>query len=756
MMSRPPKATYRIQLRGGVDFDDVRRHLDYFSDLGVSHLYLSPIFTAATGSTHGYDVINPNEIDPVLGGRPAFERLANASRQAGLGIILDIVPNHTAFTLENPWLREVLMHGRQSRWARHFDVDWEAGPLVLPILPEPFEKMLLDGRFSVHDGHFVFDETAVPLRTDARVTGAGRDALRHLHARQHWRLRHWEAERDSITHRRFFNVTSLIGMRVEDPQVFADLHALTLDLVKRDLVDGLRVDHIDGLADPAEYLQSLAQALPGTPVWVEKILVGDERLPDGWKTVGTTGYEAARVLAASLTWREGIERIDAIWRAATDTQDPFSASLAKAKREVLENELAAEMHQLVALASKALEGSALAEPGPETLREAVMALLTATPRYRTYIDAGGTSAEDRALIAAVVEQACIGLRSRLGVEAVASLLLDPTSEVAQRFAFRFQQVSGALLAKSQEDTAGFRWTRFLAANEVGAEPAEPTLDEERISRFLSGRSLWDMNLTSTHDTKRSEDSRMRLVAISHAPDAFAALYSEAAQQGPARAVDPQWRWYIVQTCLAIWDRDDPDQQSRIAGHIRKAMREAKQTSFWTKPNEEAETDAIAFADAIQALWRTGRRPELETLLALGDALILAQVMFKCVMPGFPDIYRGCEGVMLALTDPDNRRPVDWDALAALQFGHGVSALKFQLTRQLLRLRDEEKEFLSAAASGIVVGGDKRVLFKRTDGKRQLVAGMNTKEARCEQILWETRIAGHVIFLGWDKAERAGG
>ena len=243
MMPQPPTATYRIQLRCGVDFDSVRRHMGYIADLGVSHLYLSPIFTASTGSTHGYDVIDPNQVDPVLGGRPAFQRLVEAARNAGLGIILDIVPNHTAFTLENAWLRDVLITGSQSAYARHFDIDWDAGPLVLPILPAPFEKMVADGGLSADDGHLVFGDLRVPLRQDIAVTATDPAGLRELHAQQHWRLRHWEAERDWITHRRFFNVTSLVGMRVEDPQVFADTHELLIDLVREGMLATRAISH---------------------------------------------------------------------------------------------------------------------------------------------------------------------------------------------------------------------------------------------------------------------------------------------------------------------------------------------------------------------------------------------------------------------------------------------------------------------------------------------------------------------------------
>ncbi|EYD75217.1 Malto-oligosyltrehalose synthase [Rubellimicrobium mesophilum DSM 19309] len=253
-----PRATYRLQLREGMTFAKARERLGPLKALGITHLYLSPIFTAATGSSHGYDVTDPTEVEPCLGGREGFEALSRAAQDHGLGIVIDIVPNHTAFSLDNPWLRDVLRHGERSRWARHFDIDWGAGRLVLPFLPEPFEAMLEAGRIEAREGEdgpilcagdLEIPLTPHPLTDEERAGEPG--ALRDLHARQAWRLAHWELERDGVTHRRFFNVTGLIGMRVEDEQVFEDTHALILDLVRGGWIQGLRVDHVDGLADPA-------------------------------------------------------------------------------------------------------------------------------------------------------------------------------------------------------------------------------------------------------------------------------------------------------------------------------------------------------------------------------------------------------------------------------------------------------------------------------------------------------------------------
>ncbi|VDS09442.1 Maltooligosyl trehalose synthase [Paracoccus haematequi] len=712
MIPSIPTATYRIQLRDGVDFAQVTRLLPYLSGLGISHLYLSPIFQAGAGSTHGYDITDPTRIDPALGGRKGFDTLARAARDQGLGIILDIVPNHTAFTLENPWLLDVLKHGTASRYARHFDIDWDAGPLVLPFLPEPFEKMLADGAFRAADGLWHFGDAALPLAPDSPAT----DDLRALHDAQHWRLVHSDLERDGITHRRFFNVTSLIGMRVEDRGVFEDTHALIFDLVRAGSVQGLRVDHIDGLADPAGYLDRLHHALPDTPVWVEKILVGDETLPPDWKTVGTTGYEAARLIARLFTDPAGIAELDCLWRAATGIDTDFRTELRQAKLDVLDNELAAERRQLRDMAALAVQGSPLAQPGPESLREAVTALLASMPRYRSYVTCR-TCPDDRDLLGRVADDAAQGLRSRAVVDLLADLMLDPQSAAARVFVRRFQQVSGALLAKAQEDTAGFRWTRYLAANEVGAEPDEPDVTVEQANAFLAARRPGDMTLVSTHDTKRSGDSRMRLVAISHLPRSFQALFDAAARLPSADAVDPRWRWYVLQSALAIWDGDAGRAADRLDGHIEKAMREAKLTSFWTNPDTATETAAKSFARGLLDQWAARPDPALQALLHRGEALAFAQLAFQLLMPGFPDIYRGDEGGLLALTDPDNRLPVDWDALARREADTNA---KLHWTRQLLALRGSHSEFLRDADARVQVDGDGLRLI-RAAGGTQVVA-----------------------------------
>ena len=745
-----PVGSYRVQLRNGVDFAHVARQLPWLCDLGISHLYLSPIFQAMPGSTHGYDIADPTRIDDSLGGRAGFDALAGAASAAGIGIIIDIVPNHIAFSPDAPWLADVLRHGPDSRYAAHFDIDWQAGPLVLPFLPEPFPRMLEENAFRIEDGHWIVGDLRIPL---APGTEGGTD-LAAIHEAQHWRLVHAEMERDGITHRRFFNVTGLIGVRVEDPHVFADTHALIFDLVRGGQVQGLRVDHIDGLADPAAYLDRLAAALPGTPVWVEKILVGEERLPPTWPTMGTTGYDAARLIARLLTDKAGLADLDAAWRRVTGDQPDFAEALRRAKMDVLDNELAAERRQLARLAGAACEGSSVAEPGPESLREAVTALLIAMPRYRTYVTAEGARDTgpdgDRALLSRLADTASEGLRTDTVVRLLAAILADPDTPAALAFAVRFQQVSGALLAKAQEDTAGFRWTRYLVANEVGAEPDEATITPAEADAVLASLPRTGMVLTSSHDTKRSEDSRMRLAAISHLPDDFSALVARAAALPQAEAVAPLWLWYVVQSALALTGADEA--ADRLAAHMEKAMREAKLTSFWTNPDLAAESAAQDLGRAVLADWQDHPDPALDRLLARAEALGLAQLGFKCLMPGFPDFYRGTETLFLALTDPDNRRPVDPDLLARAQDADDYGGEKLRWTRALLGLRRRHGPLLASAPATAARDDAGGVSLIRSGTGGTLAARIAPGPAPQDEVLGWTAADGWRVSITWSPSD----
>lgn len=676
----PRVATYRLQLRQGVDFDRAAELLPHIAELGASHLYLSPIFTAESGSTHGYDVANPAEIDPVLGGRAGYERLAAAARAQGLGIVLDLVPNHTVLSPENPWLHDALIHGAESPYAKFFDVDWRAG-LILPILPETPEQMIRDGAFEIDRDaqRLTWEGGWLPLAPGS----AGAGAIEEVLARQHWRLRHWEHERKRLTHRRFFNVTTLIGMRIEEHDVFDAMMALPLALVRDGLAEGLRIDHVDGLADPGQYLRRMRAALgPEVPIWIEKILTGEEALPD-WPVTGTTGYEANDRITRLLLDAAGLDRLDAIWRGATGARGDYAATCRAARAQILSHELAAELGEITRRAMAALtEAGVAAEEGP--VRESLRALLIAFPRYRSYIDAYGPSPEDEALLAQSVAEASAQLGDRRIPIALHRVLLSPVGAAGRGFLRRFQQVTGAVVAKAQEDTAFYRHTRCLAEAEVGSEPDAPPLSPQDFEMWCSERLRhWPGALTlgSSHDTKRAEDARARLIALTHMPDNAAALWRQAEALDVPHPPEAATRWYILQSALALWEPERDDLEERLAAHLEKALREAKELTQWHDPDEAAEAQAAAFARALLAAWRLEEPEPLRAMIALGERLSLTQLALRCMIPGVPDIYQGIETGLFALTDPDNRAPLDPKA-PVTAFG----VRKRALLRELLDLR----------------------------------------------------------------------
>ncbi|KIT17596.1 malto-oligosyltrehalose synthase [Jannaschia aquimarina] len=667
---RLPTATYRLQLREGMDFAAARDLVPYLDDLGVSHLYLSPIFTAAPGSTHGYDIIDMNEVDPSLGGRDGLVSMSDALRARGMGLILDIVPNHMAFAVQNVWLRDVLRHGEKSAFAHHFDIDWSAEYLPLPWLPAPFAAMVDAGEIGIDGDEMVAGDLRVPLATEASAD------LVETHEAQSWRLTFWKTEAATIAHRRFFTVTGLIGLRIEDRPVFEDVHRLVFDLVDADIVQGLRVDHVDGLADPGAYLDRLHARLPGTPIWVEKILTGQEALPS-WPVQGTTGYVAARAIARVLTDEDGAQ-------ALAQGLPDFPVVRDEAKVQIVTTELQAELERLTDLAAEA--GRDL-EWGAADWRSALIAYLRAFPRYRTYTTPDEIGAEDAALIRDVAERAAHPLAPAVGD--LAGLLLD----LAHReLRLRLQQVSGAAIAKAQEDTAFYRWTPLLSANEVGAEPDEPSMTPDEFHAAMQRREArmpHGLTLTSSHDTKRSEDARMRIAAISHGPEARGALMAQVP------GLPEPWGWYLAQSAWAA--APDGDLAERLRAHLEKAMREAKAETFWTGPDEAFEEPILDAARRVAAEF-DGAAPPLRDLARRAENLSLVQCALKLFIPGIPDIYQGTEVGNYRLTDPDNRAPVDWDRLRGLMDAPDLSTFdgrKFDLTRTLLRLRRSEPETFAA-------------------------------------------------------------
>ncbi|ROU03784.1 malto-oligosyltrehalose synthase [Histidinibacterium lentulum] len=723
-----PTSCYRLQFRQGMDFDRAASLAPYLADLGVSHLYASPLFTAQTGSTHGYDVTDPGEIDPALGGREGLEHLSRELKEHGLGLILDIVPNHMAFSVETPWLRDILRHGTESRYAGHFDLDPAAGRIRLPWLPAPFEETLPDLSVAEAGDGPVLDTGGlqVPLSATPSLDAARSGdpaALRRLHAEQPWRLVHWRTESDVISHRRFFSVTGLIGVRVEQAQVFEDVHALLFDLVASGIVTGVRIDHVDGLLDPSAYLAQLRARLPGTPIWVEKILSGTETLPRHWPVEGTTGYVASRALSRLLTDAGGLDRIAATYRAATGRTDDVEAVIRRARRQVMTEELAAELWTLQRLLGEIAAADPVGvEFGPETLREALLAFIAAFPRYRTYMTADDIAPADARLIRDTAARAEASLNAPGAVPFLAEVLTRPGADTA-RLRLRLQQVTGAAVAKSAEDTAFYREVRLLSANEVGGEPDDDPLGIAGFHRAMERRAELmphGLTLTSSHDTKRSEDARMRIAAITREPEAFEAWFRICRGFAPER-LNPNLVWYVAQTFLAL-QPGDGDLGERLAEHIVKALREAKSETFWTAPDLELEEAAQAFVRRLAQHFPRHAR-EVEPIIQASERLTLIQTALKLTIPGIPDIYQGCELASFSLTDPDNRRAVDFDRRRAALSGSAelssLDRMKLGLTHRVLLLRrDNPALFLSGDYRPLPAAGPV-CAFERREGSRRL-------------------------------------
>lgn len=771
-----PTATYRLQFRGGMTFDRASELIPYWQALGISHLYASPIFTAVSGSTHGYDLTRYDEIEPGLGGLVGLERLSARLKQTGLGLILDIVPNHMAASMENPLWQSVAEWGEASPYARHFDIDWTRR-LTLPVLGRPLEQALaageitldfdeptgtivaayFDHRIPIRPGTYAMvlgrsenpdlrdagemaggakPEDADTLRERMRTLGpalsealqgvSGDKALleRVLEA-QPWRLQFWQEARKDLSYRRFFEITGLVGVRVEDPPVFDDAHRLVLDLVRRGLVDGLRIDHVDGLADPTAYLEQLRTAAgPDVYIVVEKILAPGERLPESWPVAGTTGYEFIAAVAELGIDGDKAEALDRAYARLLPQPPDIAAEERRAKAFIVHNRLETELNALARLAEKA---AAVAANGPfdrDLLRQAIAAVAIAFPIYRTYSGAAGSTEQDRAVLATVrqrLAEAPEKADSR-ATDAVLFSLLSTANEEgtpAKEFTTRFQQMTGPVMAKAVEDTLFYRFNRLIALNEVGSDPAGAAGSVERFHhemRRRQGEQPYGLIASTTHDTKRGEDARARLYAISEMPEAWAGAVSRwrgmnrdfvrRPAEGPAP--EPETEWLLYQALAGVWPGDlvpdDPKGlgklRERFLPYVEKALREAKLRTDWLAVDEEYEGAVKAYAARLLA---PENRPFLDDFHAALGPIIEAgrhnsqlQTLMKLTAPGIPDIYQGAEGFDFSLADPDNRRLPDFGALEQALKGwteHPFST-KIDVIAKLLVLRREAPDLFT--------------------------------------------------------------
>ncbi|MFH9083896.1 malto-oligosyltrehalose synthase [Streptomyces sp. NPDC017673] len=693
-----PTATYRLQLQPAFPFAAAEAAVPYLASLGVSHLHLSPVLEAVPGSAHGYDVVDHTRVRAELGGEEGLRALARTAHEHGLGLVVDIVPNHMALApRHNPALWEVLREGPDSPYARWFDIDWKAqgGRVLLPVLGGPVGS---EAAHLVVDGDVLrYHDHAFPLRP-----GTEHLPLPRLLDAQWYRPVWWRLARTELNYRRFFSISELIGVRVEDPEVFDATHGTILRLLAEGVFDGLRIDHPDGLADPDGYLARLHEATGGRWTVVEKILADGEHLPASWPVAGTTGYDALRHVDGLFTDRTGAYELLGRYRAfaapQTDRGGNWEATVRRAAYKVLTHELATETDRLTRVAARLCAASpdlSLRDRAPWALRTAVEELLVRMRVYRPYASGDASAvitegaAEEARLAFVVPEEAeAVGVVRRLLVEPPG----DPSApDHADRVEFRtrFAQTASALRAKSVEDTAFYRYVPLLSATEVGGDPGSPGVSAEEFHAYCA-RVQRDWPLTgtvvSTHDTKRSADVRAALAVLTECPDRWAELLAEVTL--PEEGVpDGQLAWAAWQTVFGL----GPAEEERVQQALLKHVREAGMYTSWTEqepPYEEAVASFVAAGPCGPpgervAAFRKALEPYVRTNV-LGTALV------HLTMPGVPDVYQGTEGEYRALVDPDNRRPV--------AFPPEAPGEKDALTAAALRLRARRPEAFGAGAS----------------------------------------------------------
>jgi (1->4)-alpha-D-glucan 1-alpha-D-glucosylmutase len=794
-MTVPVRATYRVQLSAAFTLDDARAIVPYLARLGISHIYASPVLRSRPGSTHGYDVVDPTRLDPELGSDASWRALVAELRAHGMGIVLDIVPNHMGVGADNPFWDDLFANGPASRYASWFDIDWNAparglkGRVLIPILGDELDAVIArgeialafeNGRYRIHyfDHSYPLDPatmprvmgdaedvraaedaeeaedaelaelaeivralSALPPRLTARralverrqadgpdllrrldalsersprvrsaleraardfVAGEGGVArLRSLLDAQVYALVFWRRAAHEINYRRFFDINELVALRMEDPSVFGATHRLIVQWVKNGELDGLRIDHVDGLRNPRDYLARLRgavqQVLPESeiPVWVEKILSRGERLRDDWPIEGTTGYEFLAQLEALFIDPNGLREIERHYRSFLGIRRPeldFREVALRGKGFVLRSSLASDVQRLARLLARVSRRDArTAELTRAQLAEGIVQLIAQLAVYRTYIEAGATALhpDDRAPLAQAFDAVRAAARMPLPLlELLEEIFLNADSFVdaerrAERDAFvlRFQQTSGPATAKGIEDTALYRYSPLLSMNEVGADPSEPIDDAAARLHAANGerRERWPRSMlaTTTHDTKRSADVRARIDVLSEIPAEWARAVSrweranrahKTLVQGRA-APDAHTEYVLYQTLVGVWPMEGavgaPEElaslRERVTAFAIKAAREAKARTSWTDPNERFEQALTDFISALFANLDVVRDIEsfARSIAASGARNSIARMLVHLTAPGIPDTYQGDELWNLALVDPDNRRAVDY-------------------------------------------------------------------------------------------------
>ena len=750
-MNGPMTATYRLQLGADFTFSAAARIAPYLAELGVSHLYLSPIFEARGGSTHGYDVTDPTRVRRELGGEPGLSALHARCGELGLGLVVDFVPNHMAAHPENPSWRDVLTHGAAAPRARWFDIRWDEldGRVLAPLLGSPLFDVIEAGELQ-----FTFVEGAPPsldyydhrlpidpatLAPWARARGldalaerltligprsasnrdrapkseaalasisaadrseigsaiaeGGARDLDALVAAQAYVLCDWRLAAEEINYRRFFQINDLVGVRLEDPEVRAETHVGLFDLVGRGVIDGVRLDHIDGLLEPAAYLDWLAAALARVsngappPIWVEKIVATDERLPAAWPVAGTTGYEFMSWCNELFCDERGLEALGHAYAWFAGDGDEFERIERRGRALALRTMFAPERRALAAaVVARARDAPSWRDLRRSDIEAALDEVTVRLPRYRTYARPGSIDAEERALLEETIRRARAALPEvdRRAFALVRHLLVDAPLAGDASIVAPWQQLTAPVVAKGSEDTTLYRYNRLVSLNEVGNEPGELTVNApSRMHARLAARSerplTW--NTGSTHDAKRGEGARARLDVLTEIPDQWRAHLTELDawwRQRVARDRSAPSRnlfYLIYQSALGVWPVEPGASLEPLHARMRdfaiKAAREAKTRTRWVDPDHDYESSLLEVVDRLFDDPRARDRLEsfASTIARAGALSEVGQLVIRLGAPGVPDVYRGTEFWDLTLVDPDNRGPVDFDArLAALERG----------------------------------------------------------------------------------------
>ena len=714
---RVPSSTYRLQVTADFDLFEAARRLPYLHELGVDWVYLSPILAAEPGSTHGYDVVAFDHVDGSRGGAAGLSALSQAARALGMGVLVDIVPNHVgvATPAENAWWWDLLTHGRGSSYAAAFDVDWAYGGdrLRLPVLGD--DDLPADGgpigHLEVVDGELRYHDHRFPLAPGTADDGADASTV---HDRQHYELVGWRRGDSELNYRRFFSITTLAGVRVEEPEVFTAAHAEIRRWFDEGLVDGLRVDHPDGLRDPGAYLEDLAALTGGAYVLVEKILEPGEELLPGWATAGTTGYDVLALLDRVLTDPGGAVPLDDLETHLRGTPLDWEGLVLDRKRDVARGILLAETRRIVR-ELPALEGH---ETGSaEVLEDAVAEVLACFPVYRSYLPEG------REHLEAALDRAR-SLRPDLAgtIDALAPVLCDPEAPAAQRF----QQTSGMVMAKGVEDCSFYRAARLTSLNEVGGDPGVFSVGVEHFHDAMARRQReWPHAMTtlSTHDTKRGEDVRARISTLAELPAVWAAALERLLELAPLP--DRDFGALLWQAVVGCWPAASSeggvpaDLRERLHAYAEKAMREAGDRTTWTDPDASYEdavhraVDAAIDDDEVRGIVEDLVR----SVATVGWSNALTAKLVAITAPGVCDVYQGSELWEQSLVDPDNRRPVDFDRRAELLAGltsaptmptgpagrDDEGALKLWVTATALRLRRDRPELFDDYAPLVADG-----------------------------------------------------